>query len=103
MHYSARGSSANVAPLLGYVDSDFANSSDRKSITGFCFFQGPNLITWCSKHQTTVTMSTIVAEYYAFYKATTEAVCFCMLLKDLGYDQKGVTTIREDNQTAIRL
>src|SRR6202000_3314074 len=46
MHYSARGSPANAAPLLGYVDSDFANSSDRKSITGFCFFQGPNLITW---------------------------------------------------------
>ena len=64
---------------------------------------GSNIITWCSKRQTTVATSTTVAEYFALYEATTEAVCLRALLKDLGQDQKGATTIREDNQTAIKL
>jgi hypothetical protein len=33
----------------GYSDADWAESFDRKSITGFCMFVGGNLVTWKNK------------------------------------------------------
>ena len=47
--------------------------------------------------------STIVAKYIALYEATTEAVCLRHLLSDLLVPQKNPTTLREDNQTTIKL
>ena len=44
-----------------------------------------------------------MAEYFALYEATTECVCLCNLLADMGFPQQGPTTIKEDNQTAIKL
>ena len=103
MHF--RGSSDPSVPLIlsGYVDSDYANSEERKSTTGFCFFLQSNLIGWCSKKQPTVATSTTVAEYFALYEATTEAVCLRTLLDDLRFPQKDATMIHADNQTAIKL
>ena len=69
----------------------------------FCFFLEGNLITWCSKKQTTVVTSTTVAEYFALYKASTETICLRNLLSDLGLPQASATVLREDNQTAIKL
>jgi hypothetical protein len=85
------------------VDSDYTNSDDRKSTTGICFFMNDSLIYWCSKRQSTVATSTTIAEYFALYEATTECVCLRNLMADIGIPQKGPTTIREDNQTAIKL
>ena len=102
LHYN-RGSRNDQPLLLGYVDSDFANSQDRKSITGYCFYYGTCLIGWCSKKQTVVATSTTVAEYIALYEATTEAIALCMTLADLGLIQSSPTVIKEDNQTAIKL
>src|SRR5271163_3685048 len=103
MHF--RGSSDPSTPLIlsGYIDSDYANSEERKSTTGFCFFLQSNLIGWCSKKQPTVATSTTVAEYFALYEATTEAVCLRTLLNDLHFPQKDATKIHADNQTAIKL
>uniref|UniRef100_A0A8R1IP03 Reverse transcriptase Ty1/copia-type domain-containing protein n=1 Tax=Caenorhabditis japonica TaxID=281687 RepID=A0A8R1IP03_CAEJA len=101
LHYK-RGSSSTTV-LTGWVDSDYANSDDRKSTTGLCFFINSNLVYWCSKRQQTVATSTTVAEYFALYEATTECVCLRNLLADIGFPQPGPTTIREDNQTAIKL
>src|SRR5271163_2789838 len=44
-----------------------------------------------------------VAEYFALYEATTEAVCLKMLLNDLHFPQKDITKIYADNQTTIKL
>jgi hypothetical protein len=102
LHYK-RESRFATPTLTGYVDSDYANSDDRKSMTGVYFFIDDSLIYWCSKRQSTVATSTIVAEYFALYEATMECVCLRNLMADIDISQKGPTTIRKDNQTAIKL
>jgi hypothetical protein len=96
LHYK-RGSGSATPTLTGYVDSDYANSDDRKSTTGICFFIDDSLIYWCSKRQSIVVTSTTVAEYFALYEATTECVCLHNFMADISIPQKGPTTIREDN------
>src|SRR6266508_6921802 len=52
--------------LLGYSDSDFAGCKiDQKSTTGGCQFLGRSLVSWCSKKQNSVALSTAEAEYIA--------------------------------------
>ena len=52
--------------LLGYSDSDFAGCRvDRKSTSGGCHLLGHSLVSWSSKKQNSVAMSTAEAEYIA--------------------------------------
>ena len=52
--------------LNGYTDSDFAGCKiDRKSTSGACQFLGSNFISWFSKKQHSVALSTAKAEYVA--------------------------------------
>ena len=52
--------------LLGYSDSDFARSHvDRKSTSGGCHLLGRSLVSWSSKKQNSVALSTAEAEYIA--------------------------------------
>ncbi|XP_050887053.1 secreted RxLR effector protein 161-like [Lathyrus oleraceus] len=52
--------------LVGYYDADWAgNADDRKSTSRGCFFLGNNLISWFSKKQNCVSLSTAEAEYIA--------------------------------------
>ncbi|XP_022869150.1 uncharacterized protein LOC111388626 [Olea europaea var. sylvestris] len=50
--------------LAGYSDTDWAeNVDDRKSTSGGCFYVGSNLVSWMSKKQNSVSLSTVKAEY----------------------------------------
>jgi hypothetical protein len=52
--------------LLSYSDSDYAGCKvDRKSNTGTCQFLGRSLVSWSSKKQNSVALSTAKAEYVA--------------------------------------
>jgi hypothetical protein len=52
--------------LLGYSDSDYTSCKvDRKSTSGTCQFLGRSLVSWSSKKQNSVALSTIEAEYVA--------------------------------------
>ena len=52
--------------LEGYVDSDWAGSAiDRKSTLGCCFSMGSGVISWFSRKQSCVALSTAEAEYVA--------------------------------------
>ena len=52
--------------LLGYSDSDYAGCKvDRKSTLGTCQFLGRSLVSWSSKKQNCVALSTTEAEYVA--------------------------------------
>ena len=52
--------------LAGYFDADWAgNSDDRKSNSGGCFYVGNNLVSWMSKKQNSISLSTAEAEYIA--------------------------------------
>jgi hypothetical protein len=50
LHYK-RESGFATSTLTDYVNSDYANSDDRKSTTRVCFFIDDSLIYWCSKRQ----------------------------------------------------
>nr|KYP33228.1 hypothetical protein KK1_045932 [Cajanus cajan] len=52
--------------LIGYSDSDYAGCKlDRKSISGTCHLLGSALVSWHSKKQACVALSTAEAEYIA--------------------------------------
>ncbi|POM77343.1 RxLR effector candidate protein [Phytophthora palmivora] len=90
--------------LVGYADANWAGDLDtRRSTTGYVFFLNGSAISWKSKRQPTVATSSTEAEYMALYNAIQEAVWLRQLLKDLGYENKGATTIYQDNQGCIAL
>ena len=61
--------------LEGYVDSDWAGSAIvRKSTSGCCFSMGSVVISWFSRKQSCVALSTAEVEYVAAYLASCEAV-----------------------------
>ena len=52
--------------LARYFDVDWVgNANDRKSTTRWYFYVGTNLVTWTSKKQSSVSLSTAKAEYIA--------------------------------------
>jgi hypothetical protein len=61
--------------LSGYTDSDFAGSlDDRKNTSGHVFQLGTNLISWASKKQPIVSISSTEAEYVIATSASCQAV-----------------------------
>ena len=90
--------------LKGYSDADYAGDVDkRRSTSGYAFFIGDSLVSWRSKRQSVVALSTTEAEYIAAVSAGQEAMSLRNLIAELGYLQKSGTTIYMDNQSAIRV
>ena len=98
--------SNNHLGLVGHCDADWANSPDRRSITGYAFQlaeTGP-MISWKSKKQQTIALSTCEAEYMAITAASQEAKFLMQLLSDMtGRTPEGSYTLHCDNQGAIAL
>lgn len=93
--------------LVAYSDSDWAaDLNDRRSTTGYCFSltdEGP-LISWKSKKQATVALSTCEAEYMALAATTQESLYLIQLMNGIEKDgQYAPVKIFEDNQGTIAL
>ncbi|CAA0812916.1 Uncharacterized mitochondrial protein AtMg00810 [Striga hermonthica] len=67
--------------FVGYCDADYVGCRDtRRSTTGYVFKFGSAAISWCSKRQPTVTLSTAEAEYRAAAMAAQESTWLMQLL-----------------------
>ena len=88
-------------PVGGY--SDHAGDSDtRRSTTGFVFILHGGAISWSSRLQRTVAVSTTEAEYMASAQAVREALWLRKVLGDLGI-KVGTMSSYTDSQGALKL
>lgn len=86
---------------IGYSDADWAGDrEDRRSTSGYVFQIAKGPVSWRSKKQTTVALSTAEA---ALSSAAQESIWLRKLISDLGHPPDGPTTILEDNQSAIAM
>jgi len=89
--------------ITGLADADWTSSSiDRRSYTGYCFIYGGGPISWESRKQRTVALSTAEAEYMALTEAAKEAVHLKQLANDMHVSHNSVV-IFNDNQAAQSL
>ena len=89
--------------IAGYSDSDWAGDADDRKITsGGCFFVGNNLVSWHSKKQNCVYLSTAQAEYIAAGSCCTQMLWMKHMLHDYGFPQ-GMLSLFCDNTSAINI
>ena len=89
--------------LAGYSDADWArNADDRKSTSGACFYVGNNLVSWMSKKQNSISLSTVEAGYIVAGSYCTQLLWMQKLLHDYGICQEHLT-IYCDNINAINI
>jgi hypothetical protein len=92
-----------TSEMTGYCDADYAGDIDtRRSTTGYTFILHGGVVSWSSRLQPTVAVSTTEAEYMAAAAAVKEALWLRKLLLDLGINA-GTLKINCDNQGAIKL
>jgi hypothetical protein len=76
---------------------------DRKRTSGYSFTLGFAMVSWCSRKQSSVALSTAEAKYIALSLAVREAVWLCKLLTDLFDHEMDPTIIHCDNQSCVKI
>ena len=90
--------------LLAYTDADWAGDrDDRKSTLEYFTLVGGNLVTWKSKKQKVVALSSAEAEFWGIAKGITEILWIRKLLGELNFPQKGPCNLFCDNKAAISI
>lgn len=90
--------------VVGHSDADWAGDvDDRKSTSGYMFQIAGGPVSWRSRKQNTVALSTAEAEYVALSSAAQECVWMRRLVAELGNPPGGPTIILEDNQSSIAM
>jgi len=86
-----------------YVNADFANLKDGKSVSGYASNIGGGCATWSLKKQPIVALLTTEAEYITLTHGAKQLMWLCQLLIDLGFDMSPRIPLRCDNLTAITI
>jgi len=98
---------SNGHDLTGFTDTDWAADEEtRRSVGAYIYVLYGGVISWCSKRQTTIALSSCEAEYMAQTQVSKEAIWLTRLLSelDLGYGlPRAPVVIKADNQGVIAL
>ncbi|XP_050946899.1 secreted RxLR effector protein 161-like [Cucumis melo] len=90
--------------LEGFYDADYAEDHDtRRSTTRYLFKLGCGAVSWCSKKQLTVALSTTEAEYGAATMAAQENMWIKQLMKDLRQEINHAAILYYDNLSGVYL
>ena len=90
--------------LHAFTDADLgADRDSRKSTSGYFTLVGGNLVSWKSKLQKVIAMSSAEAEFRGIAKDITEVLWLRMLLRELGHAPKQSCKLYCDNMAAIRI
>ena len=89
--------------LSCFVDADFRSVQDRKSTSGFLFKVFGNTVSWTTRTQTSVALSSTEAEYIALATAAADLLWLKNLITDFEIPCEDPLTMYEDNQSCIHL
>eukprot|EP00253_Pinus_taeda_P025598 PITA_25598 len=90
--------------LHAYTDADWAGRvDDRKSTSGGAFFMGSRLVSWFSKKQSSIALSTAEAEYVPTASCCTQLLWMMQTLQDFQIDCTPPVSILCDNTSAINI
>lgn len=89
---------------VGYCDADWAGDADEaRSSTGYVFLRNETAISWATRKQPTVALSTTEAEHMSMVAAVQEAIWLRTLEEELFQCKLKPTTLYCDNQGAMKL
>jgi len=104
IRYIMNNDNTNELIITGYCDADWGgDKNDRKSTTGYCVFINNNLISWNTKKQPTVALSTAEAELMAIVEVVKEVKWMSAVLHELKFIVKKPMIIYSDNQAAGKM
>ena len=88
--------------LKGFCDADYAADIDtRRSTTGYVLLVNGTPVSWKSSLQSSVSLSTCVAELFTITEAVKQIMWVRDILHVLGYTQDQPTLLFNDNQAAL--
>jgi hypothetical protein len=88
--------------LVGYLDSDYASCKvDRKGTSSGCQFLGRSLVSWSSKKQNSVALSTTEAEYISARSCCAQLLWMKQTLLDFGVRLEEILLLY-DNESAMK-
>jgi hypothetical protein len=97
------GETGKGCRLEGFSDTDGTSQEHRHMITGYAFLIDGGTVSWSSKKQELVTLSTTEAEYIASSHTSCEVLWLCCLISEIFHPLKLPTPLYCDNQSAITL
>jgi hypothetical protein len=97
------GYSETRCALEGFADADGSMTEDHHAVSGYAFLIDRGAVSWSSKKQELVSLSTTESEYVAATHGMKEALWLRSLLGNIFAPVQGPTTLFSDNQSVIAL
>jgi hypothetical protein len=96
------GDVENAIPIFrSFADSDWGTSDNRRSISGYIIECGGGPLTWSSKQQSLVALSSCEAEYISCTHCARQIIWLRSLFNELGFPQERASILFCDNQGTV--
>jgi len=89
--------------LEAWSDASWGAEEGRESVSGFVFTLAGGAVSWSSKKQSSVALSSTESEYMALLHALKEQIWIKRLLSEMGYNIDNQNVLYTDSQSAIAL